>query len=103
NDTAYGLTGDKDAKGNDVVVHRVPLAALKKIADIEGVRDPDLRAALLSWTRGHEGKDFEARLRKFPELGPEQFRNIRRLRMVEPLSVIPIRDKNGHAYKGYKG
>jgi CRISPR-associated endonuclease Csn1 len=103
NDTAYGLTGEKDAKGNDIVVHRVPLGALKKAADIDGVRDPDLRAALLAWTKGHEGKDFEARLRKFPELGPEQFRNIRRLRMVEPLSVIPIRDKNGHAYKGYKG
>jgi len=103
NDTAYGLTGEKDAKGNDIVVHRVPLAALKKTADIERVRDPELRAALLSWTKGLDGKDFEARLRRFPELGPEQFRNIRRLRVVEPLSVIPIRDKNGRAYKGYKG
>ncbi len=103
NDTAYGLTGEKDAKGNDIVVHRVPLAALKKVANIEGVRDSDLRAALLAWTKGHDDKDFEARLRKFPELGPEQFRNIRRLRMVEPLSVILIRDKNGRAYKGYKG
>jgi CRISPR-associated endonuclease Csn1 len=103
NDTAYGLTGEKDAKGNDIVVHRVPLAALRKIADIQGVRDPDLRAALLTWTKGLDGKDFEARLRKFPELGPEQFRNIRRLRVVEPLSVISIRDRNGHAYKGYKG
>jgi CRISPR-associated endonuclease Csn1 len=103
NETAYGLTGEKDAKGNDIVVHRVPLAALKKPADIQDVRDPDLRAALLAWTMSFEGKDFEARLRKFPELGPEQFRNIRRLRVVEPLSVIPIRDKNGRAYKGYKG
>ena len=103
NDTAYGLTGEKDAKGNDVVVHRVPLTALKKAADIDGVRDPDLRSALLAWIKGHEGKDFEARLLKFPRLGPEQFRNIRRLRVIEPLSVIPIRDKNGRAYKGYKG
>jgi CRISPR-associated endonuclease Csn1 len=103
NDTAYGLTREKDAKGNDIVVHRVPLAALKKIADIQGVRDPDLRAALLIWTKGLDGKGFEARLRKFPELGPEPFRNIRRLRVVEPLSVIPIRDRNGRAYKGYKG
>ncbi len=103
NDTAYGLTALKDAKGNDIVVHRVALAALQKISDIQGVRDPDLRAALLAWTKGLDGKDFEARLRKFPELGPQQFRNIRRLRMVEPLSVIPIHDKNGRAYKGYKG
>jgi len=103
NDTAYGLTGEKDAKGNDIVVHRVPLAALKKVADIDTVRDPDLRAALLSWTEGLEGKEFEARLLKFPELGPAPFRNIRRLRIVEPLSVIAIRDSHGRPYKGYKG
>jgi len=70
NDTAYGLTGEKDVKGNDLVVHRVPLTALKKAADIEGVRDPGLRAALLAWTSGLEGKAFEAKLLKFPELGP---------------------------------
>lgn len=103
NDTAYGLTGEKDAKGNDLVVHRVPLTALKKTADIEGVRDPDLRAALLAWTAGLEGKAFEAKLLKFPELGPLPYRNIRRLRVIEPLSIIAIRDRNGRPYKGYKG
>ena len=40
---------------------------------------------------------------KFPELGPSPFRNIRRLRIVEPLSVITIRDSHGRPYKGYKG
>jgi CRISPR-associated endonuclease Csn1 len=103
NDTAYGLTGEKDAKGNDLVVHRVPLTALKKTTDIEGVRDPDLRAALFTWTKGLDGKALEARLLKFPELGPLPFRGIRRLRVIEPLSVIAIHDKNGRAYKGYKG
>lgn len=103
NETAYGLTGEKDTKGNDLVVHRVPLETLKKTADIDAVRDPDLKAALQEWTFGLDGKDFEARLRKFPELGPLEFRGIRRLRVIEPLSVIPIRDRNGHAYKGYKG
>ena len=103
NDTAYGLTGEKDAKGNDIVVHRVPLTALKNAVQIEGVRDPDLRAALLDWTAGLEGKAFEARLLKFPELGPLPYRRIRRLRVVEPLSVIAIRDASGRAYKAYKG
>jgi CRISPR-associated endonuclease Csn1 len=103
NDTAYGLTGEKDAKGNDLVVHRVPLTALKNTAHIESVRDPGLRAALLAWTAGLEGKAFEARLLKFPELGPLPYRNIRRLRVIEPLSVIAIRDRNGRVYKGYKG
>jgi len=102
NDTAYGLTCEKDAKGNDLVVHRVPLTTLKA-ADIATVRDRDLRKALLAWTHGLEGKPFEERLRQFPETGPLPFRNIRRLRVIEPLSVIPIRDREGRPYKGYKG
>lgn len=107
NDTAYGLV--KDGRPDDVV-HRVPLGALKA-AELEAddasgkrrVRDPELRAALQDFTRGREGKDFERRLAQFPELGPLQFRNIRRVRVIEPLSVIPIRDREGVAYKGYKG
>lgn len=103
NDTAYGLTGETDAKGNTLVVHRVPLDSLKKSTDIECIRDPILRAALLRFTEGREGKDFEQALRDFPRLGPLPFRGIRRVRIVEPLNVIPIRDKTGRAYKGYKG
>ena len=107
NDTAYGLTGERDVKGNTIVVHRVPLTSLKP-ADLEGdatkgVRDPDLKAALRDFTRGKEGKAFEEALRKFPELGALQFRGIRRARVVEPLTVIEIRDRKGRPYKGYKG
>lgn len=103
NDTAYGLTGEKDSKGNNIVVHRVPLNALKKSSDIESVRDPDLRAALLAWTRNLDGKAFDAKLLEFPKLGPLPFRGMRRLRVVKPLSVINISDRNGIPYKGYKG
>lgn len=107
NETAYGLTGEKDAKGNSIVVRRVPLTSLKP-TDLEGdatkgVRDPDLKAALRDFTQGKEGKVFEEALRKFPEFGALQFRGIRRVRVVEPLSVIEIRDRDGHSYKGYKG
>jgi CRISPR-associated endonuclease Csn1 len=110
NETAYGLTGEKDAKGNDLIVSRQALGALKKRADIAdpknlsaGVRDPDLRQALLDFVGDREGKDFEARIREFPRLGPLPYRGIRRVRIIEPLEVIPIRDRNGVAYKGYKG
>ncbi len=107
NDTAYGLTGERDAKGNTIVVHRVPLTSLKP-ADLEGdatrgVREPDLKAALRDYTKGKDGKAFEEALRKFPELGALQFRGIRRARVVEPLTVIEIRDRKGRPYKGYKG
>lgn len=103
NDTAYGLTGDRDAKGNSIVVRRVPLSAIKKPADIARVRDPLLREALAEFTKGLDGKAFEARIARFHELGPLLYRGIRRVRVTETLTVIPIRDREGRAYKGYKG
>ena len=103
NDTAYGLTNKKDAKGNDLVVHRVPLTSLKKRQDIEKVRDAVLCEALLEFMGQREGKEFERRILDFPRLGPLDYRGIRRLRIIEPLKVIPIRDATGKAYKGYKG
>jgi CRISPR-associated endonuclease Csn1 len=103
NDTAYGLTGEKDAKGNALVVHRIPLGSLSKAEDIRKVRDEDLKSSLLAFTEGREGKEFEKRLLEFPERGPLPYRNIRRLRVIEPLKVIPIHDATGRAYKGYKG
>ncbi len=85
NDTAYGLTGETDAKGNTIVVRRVPLLGLKPEhlppEATTGVRDPILRAALKDFTRGSEGKAFEAALRRFPELGPLDYRGIRRVRL----------------------
>jgi CRISPR-associated endonuclease Csn1 len=103
NETAYGITGEKDAKGNTLVVHRVPLNSLKKPSDIDDVRDPVLRKELQNFTQGLEGKVFEEKLHSFPKLGHLSYRNIRRLRVIEPLDVIPIRDKEGRIYKGYKG
>jgi CRISPR-associated endonuclease Csn1 len=101
NDTAYGLTNDKDAKGNAQVVHRVPLTSLK---DVESVRDPVLREELRKATYGKTGKDYEAALRDFAN-NPTMpcFKGLRHVRITETLNVIPIRDKDGMAYKGYKG
>lgn len=103
NDTAYGFTGERDAKGTPIVVHRAPLGALKRADHIDQVRDPLLRAALHDFTAGLSGKPFEDRISAFPRLGPLDYRGIRRVRVVEPLSVIPIRDGGGRVYKGYKG
>ena len=102
NDTAYGFTGRTDAKGLPIVVRRKPLGSLKP-GDVAGVRDPDLRIALHAATDGLDGKALERALADFPRLGPLQFRGVRRVRVTEPLSVIPIRNRAGKAYKGYKG
>lgn len=105
NDTAYGLTGDVAADGKTpIVVHRVPLTGLKPgdLTDPERIADPVLRDALVQAAQGSSGKDFEAKLAKFAAHHP-LFKGIRRVRVREPLSVIPIRDKSGRAYKAYKG
>ncbi len=104
NDTAYGLTGAQE-NGVDLVVHRIPLASLKPDDLVDGgrrVADPTLREALAIATAGLEGKAFAQALSRFADTHP-QFQGVRRVRVLEPLSVIPIRDKKGRAYKGYKG
>lgn len=107
NDTAYGLTGAVDAKGLPIVVHRVPLLSVKPghldPKSEYGVRDRDLKRALHAATDGLEGKDFEAALRRFVDFGPVPFRQIRRVRVTEPLKVIPVRDAQGQPFKAYKG
>lgn len=103
NDTAYGLTGETDAKGNSIVVRRVPLSSLKKLADLDRIRDTDLKAALYQHLDGLEGKAFEKAVADFPNREWHPFGGIRRVRVTEALSVIPISDRNGHIYKGYKG
>lgn len=104
NDTAYGLTGDTNAKGLPIVVHRVPLASLKPadLTDPDRIPDPMLRDALSKATEGKSGKEFEAALAKFTKEDP-QFAGVRRIRVREPLTVIPIKDKSGRVYKGYAG
>ncbi|MGO4706127.1 type II CRISPR RNA-guided endonuclease Cas9 [Microvirga sp. 2MCAF38] len=102
NETAYGLTGETDAKGNSIVVTRKSLGGLSP-SDLDNIRDVELKEALRDFTKGRQGKDFEKAIVDFPHLGPLQFRGIRRVRVVEPLKVIEIRDASGRAYKGYKG
>jgi CRISPR-associated endonuclease Csn1 len=105
NDTAYGLTGDVAADGKTpIVVHRVPLMSLKPtdISDPDRIPDPTLRAALHRATDGRSGKAYEASLAEFAKTHP-QFSGIRRVRVREALTVIPIHDSNGRAYKSYAG
>lgn len=102
NDTAYGLTGKLDAKGNSIVVRRVPLTTLKSEKDLAKVRDPDLRRALEQATRGLSGKSFEQALSAFSG-SPGHYKGIRHLRITEPLKVIGVQDRQGRIYKGYKG
>ncbi len=104
NDTAYGLTGMVSDSGLPIVVHRVPLLSLKPADITDPVRIPDasLQRALWAATEGKSGKDFEKALVTFSKGNPI-FKGIRHVRVREGLNVIPIADKTGRAYKGYKG
>ncbi len=106
NETAYGLRPDGR------VTHRVMLDSLKSADELEKktFADERLKAWLLERTAGLSGKAFAERIDAL-----QRERGIRRVKIVEPLSVIPIRDpargdRHGtdpsgepRAYKGYKG
>ncbi|REF69742.1 type II CRISPR RNA-guided endonuclease Cas9 [Paracoccus versutus] len=105
NDTAYGLTGLKTTDGKTpIVVHRVLLASLKptQIADPDCIPDETLRNALWLATRDCSGKAFDQALARFAKEHPV-FKGIRRVRIREPLNVIPIHDREGKPYKSYAG
>ncbi len=104
NDTAYGLTGETDARGNTIVVRRKPFLSLTS-KDIPSIRDEALRAVLEQHLRGiPDGKEFQAALDAFrKQKGFHHYHGIRHVRLTEPLSVIGIKDRDGRVYKGYKG
>ncbi len=104
NDTAYGLTGKVTATGVPIVVTRKPLLSLKPsdLNNLGRMPDRDLQDALYQATTGTSGKEFEKSLLDFAKReGP--YKGIRRVRLTEPLKVIPIRDKLGRVYKAVKG
>ena len=104
NDTAYGLIegedGEPNKKGVRTVVRRVPLDSFDKPAALEKIRDHVIKLHLLQETEGLTGKDFKAALL---QAGEDMHPPVRKIRIEENLRVIPIKDKSGKAYKGYKG
>lgn len=100
NDTAYGIVEPADSKGRSLVVHRVPLSTLRKAADLDAIRDPVIRAVLQAKTVGLNGKEFTDAL---VAAGEAMTPPVRKARILEKLSVIPITDGSGDAYKAYKG
>ncbi len=111
NETAYGFieapTGDVPSE----VVTRRELATgatgwPKTRKHLESVRDDALRAALLAlWDRvkaeGKKPAEFVERAANDGVLLNGQRQRVRRVRVVENLRVIPIKDHAGKPYKGY--
>lgn len=102
NETAYGLTCETDAKGNDLVVRRVPLLSLDNDGKVASVRDSRLRSELAIAVQGTSGKARRDALQRFAKEHPI-YRDIRRVRVIEPARTVRVSDSSGRAYKAYKG
>ncbi len=96
NETAYGFVDFENDPSN--VVTRKELTAVKKRSDLDSVRDPVMKAALLElWDR--VGGDT-AKFAKQAEQGVNG-QPVRSVRVVDKQRVIPIQDRDGRPYKGY--
>lgn len=104
-DTAYGFTRD----GN--VVHRKSLASLtlgdiRKSSGGVNLRDEHLREHLLEATKNQTGRNFTNALITFslamtlPNGEKNPYFGIRRVRLIEKKTLIPLSDRDGEIYKG---
>ena len=105
NDTAYGMTGDKDENGNDLVVRRIPITDIKKPGDVMKIRanahgHSELRDRLWQATRDLEGKAFENAVMEFVRTDAK-FKGIRHVRIAEVASPVWITHGKGKHKKGY--
>lgn len=98
NETAYGVVTPANEKGVSTVVRRIGVDAIKTRKTVDAIRGGDIRGALLREIEGQPETEISALV-----AGWCGARGIRRLRILENLSVVPIRDARGRVYKGYKG
>ncbi|MDA0791918.1 MAG: type II CRISPR RNA-guided endonuclease Cas9 [Proteobacteria bacterium] len=107
NDTAYGIKDLGDGESPATVVVRKPLSGFSSRKNVEAVRDPALREALLRlWEQSGEKKGSEFAKRAW-ETGVTlngRVQHVRSVRVIEDLrSPIVISDRRtGKPYKAYK-
>ncbi|MDE0144673.1 MAG: type II CRISPR RNA-guided endonuclease Cas9 [Nitrospira sp.] len=94
NDTAYGIISGPDRNGTSEVVVRKPIKDFKNRPDVLAIRDKHLRHEFL------QAFDAEGAAGVACLAGDKKIRHLRRTKTV---SVIPIMDKFGKAYKAYEG
>lgn len=94
NDSAYGLVEEINDKGPTPVVIRSPIEWYDREQRIATIRNQNIRERLMAAFRegGAEGvMELARRL------------NIRRLRRMDKITAIPIKDEHGRVYKAMKG
>ena len=114
NETAYGLI-ELSEDGPSKVVLRKKLSAFKKKTELKAVCDTTMRKALTElWDQIESAIQMDGgKISEVPARFAEQAASIgvhlkdrrqivRRVRIQEKQTVIPIRDRAGKPYKGYK-
>jgi CRISPR-associated endonuclease Csn1 len=128
NATAYGVLDPAPGAKNNAQ-HRVPVDSLAKPEDLLKIKSRGIRAMLLAALTGNSFKEcldalrrLETRPEKEAKTGVAEYcgapgerrfrqvvaeyaekRGVRRVRLVETLTLIPIKDGGGRIYKGFKG
>ena len=111
NETAYGLV-ELSKTGPSTVVVRKKVATFKKRSELDAVRDPVMGNALKDlWDKvvveGGKPADFaEQAAKEGVQLEDGRLQTVRRVRVCEKQTVIPIKRRKGHpdagkVYKGY--
>jgi CRISPR-associated endonuclease Csn1 len=95
NSTAYGIVEGPNDKGVSMVVHRKPLTTLKE-GDLNKIRDIVLANAIKDFTN-ESVLPFTAAVKAF-----SMEHEVYRCRLIEPMSIVPIKDKSNSVYKSYK-
>ena len=106
NETAYGLIELAESGPSKVVV-RKKLTDFKKRSDFDSVRDSALREALLEvWDStvesGGKPADFAEQAATEGVMLNGKPQPVRRVRVIDRQTVVPIKDRFGKPYKGYK-
>lgn len=100
NETAYGFETPYNENGASQVHYRVPVEKITTLKQIEKIKDKLIREELeeeVYYVQDDKDEVAQTISDYF------QRKKIRRIKLSETLTVIPIRDKNGRIYKGYKG
>jgi len=104
--SAYGLNKNRQ-EGEGNLVYRKALTGLNE-NEIDRIRDPEIREALTTWLA--ETKDAETKLadalatfgeRTDLPFAPRGIRHVRLTKKEKPEYLVPIKDKEGAAYKAY--
>ena len=106
NATAYGLVELAESGPSKVVV-RKKLTDFKKRRDFDSVRDSALRGALLElWDStiesGGKPADFAEQAATEGVMLNGNPQPVRRVRVLDRQTVVPIKERSGRPYKGYK-